>query len=130
MPDRDLQPYLGQLVRVVIDRPRGSAHPRHPDLRYPVNYGELPDTISGDGAPIDAYVLGVSVPVATCEGIVIAVIVRADDIEDKLVVAPPGVSLTREEIAAAVAFQERFFASTVIMASDPSGDMTNACTLD
>lgn len=132
MPDRnrdhDLRPYLGQRVRVVIDRPLGSAHPRHPDLRYPVNYGELPGTISGDGAPIDAYVLGVDAPIATFEGIVIAVVARADDTEDKLVAAPAGVSYTREEIAAAIAFQERFFASTVIMASDPRGDTTHART--
>jgi inorganic pyrophosphatase len=118
MPDRDLTPYLGQRVQVVIDRPLGTYHPRHTALRYPINYGYLPGTISGDGAPIDAYVLGVEVPVATFEGVVIAVVMRADDVEDKLVVAPPGTSFSRQEIAAAVAFQERFFTSRVVIAGD------------
>jgi inorganic pyrophosphatase len=118
MPARDLTPYLGQTVYVVIDRPLGTHHPRHPDLRYPINYGYLPGTVSGDGAPVDAYVLGVDVPVTTFEGVVIALVVRADDVEDKLVVAPRGTSLFRDEIAAAVAFQEQYFASSIIMAAE------------
>ncbi|MFT4038759.1 MAG: inorganic diphosphatase [Thermomicrobiales bacterium] len=119
MPRPDLTPYLGQRVQVVIDRPLGSAHPRHPDLCYPVNYGELPGTLAGDGQPIDAYVLGVAAPCAAFDGEVIAILARADDVEDKLVVAAPGARFTRAEIAAAVAFQERFFDSTVIMDEDP-----------
>ncbi len=114
MPIRDLAPYLGALVQVEIDRPLGSPHPRYPDLRYPVNYGYLPGTMSGDGAPADAYVLGVEVPVTTCEGVVIALVVRADDVEDKLVVAPPGKTFSRDQIAAAVAFQEQFFSSSIV----------------
>ena len=43
---------------MVIDRPLGSAHPQHPDLVYPVNYGYIPNTEAGDLDPIDAYVLG------------------------------------------------------------------------
>ena len=27
--------------RIVIDRPKGSAHPRYPDFLYPVDYGYL-----------------------------------------------------------------------------------------
>jgi inorganic pyrophosphatase len=118
MPARDLTPYLGQTVYVVIDRPLGTHHPRHPDLRYPINYGYLPGTVSGDGAPVDAYVLGVDVPVMTFEGVVIALVVRVDDVEDKLVVAPRGTSLFRNEIAATVAFQEQYFASNIIMAAE------------
>ena len=96
---------------MVIDRPLGSVHPRHPDICYPVNYGFLPGTISGDGAPIDAYVLGVDTPVETYQGVVIAVVAREDDVEDKLVVAPLGTTFSRDEIAQAVAFQEQFFRS-------------------
>ena len=114
MPDRDLTAYLGRRVQVVIDRPSGNHHPRHPDLHYPLNYGYLPGTMSGDGAPIDAYVLGVEIPVATFEGMVIALVVRADDVEDKLVVAPLGTAFSRGEIADAIAFQERFFASSIV----------------
>ena len=38
---------------------------------------------------------------------------RLDDVEDKWVVAPEGRRFTREEIAAAVAFQERFFRTEI-----------------
>lgn len=123
MPDRDLTAYLGQRVRVVIDRPLGTCHPRHPNLRHPINYGYLPGTISGDGMPIDAYVLGVDVPVAAFEGAVIALAVRADDLEDKLVVAPLGRAFSRDEIAEAVAFQEQYFASSIVTASGPANEV-------
>lgn len=116
MPDRDLSPYLGQRVHVVIDRPLGTRHPRHPDICYPVNYGFVPGTVSGDGAPIDAYILGVDAPMTTFEGAVIALVVRADDVEDKLVVAPRGMSFSRDAIAEAIAFQEQYFNSTIVMA--------------
>ncbi|MBZ0300794.1 MAG: inorganic pyrophosphatase [Anaerolineae bacterium] len=39
----------------VIDRPQGSAHPRYPDLIYPLDYGYLDGTTGGDGAGIDIW---------------------------------------------------------------------------
>ena len=50
--------YLGKEVLVKIDRQMGSAHPKHGFI-YPVNYGFIPNTVSGDGEELDAYVLGV-----------------------------------------------------------------------
>jgi inorganic pyrophosphatase len=50
--------YIDQLVaesRVVIDRPAGSAHPRYPELIYPLDYGYLEGTVSGDGQGIDVW---------------------------------------------------------------------------
>ena len=50
---------LDELVRyseIVIDRPRGSAHPGFPDFIYKVDYGYLKDTTSMDGAGIDVWV--------------------------------------------------------------------------
>jgi inorganic pyrophosphatase len=41
---------------VVIDRPRGSAHPRYPDMIYPLDYGYIPNTTGGDGAEVDVFV--------------------------------------------------------------------------
>jgi inorganic pyrophosphatase len=41
---------------IVIDRPRGSRHPRYPDFIYPLDYGYLKDTRSGDGSGIDVWV--------------------------------------------------------------------------
>ncbi|MBB6017881.1 inorganic pyrophosphatase [Deinococcus radiopugnans] len=109
----DLRPFLGQRVNVVVDRPLGSAHPRHQDIVYGVNSGELPGTVSGDGHPIDAYLLGWPESVEGVWGTVIAVIVRHDDGEDKLVVARDGTHWTDEEIANATRFQERYFHGTL-----------------
>ncbi len=50
---------LDRLVKqseLVIDRPRGSTHPRYPSLIYPVDYGYLKDTSSMDGGGIDVWV--------------------------------------------------------------------------
>ncbi len=41
---------------IVIDRPKGSAHPRYPDFIYPVDYGYLKNTASPDGGGIDVWV--------------------------------------------------------------------------
>ena len=40
--------YIGKLVQVKIDRPKGSKHPKF-GFEYPLNYGYIPYTISGDG---------------------------------------------------------------------------------
>lgn len=117
-PKPDLTALLGRPVWVKVDRPLGSAHPRHPELIYPVNYGELPGTLSGDGHPTDAYLLGWDEPLREAQGTVIAVIERLDDYEDKLVVARPGTRWSAEEIMAAVAFQERFFQTRLHLQRD------------
>ncbi len=39
-----------------VDRPRGSHHPRYPDLIYPLDYGYLEGTSSADGGGIDIWV--------------------------------------------------------------------------
>ena len=40
---------------LVIDRPRGSSHPRYPRLIYPLDYGYLENTTSSDGGGIDVW---------------------------------------------------------------------------
>jgi len=40
---------------IVIDRPKGSAHPRFPEIVYPLDYGYLAGTQSGDGCGIDVW---------------------------------------------------------------------------
>ena len=106
---------IGDCVTVVMDRPLGSVHPQYPDLVYPVNYGYVPGVFAPDGEEQDVYVLGLDRPLEQFSGVVIAVIHRFDDVEEKWVVAPEGHSFTRDEIAAAVRFQERFFSSEIRM---------------
>jgi inorganic pyrophosphatase len=57
--DRPFWTHLDQLAatsRIVIDRPKGSAHPRYPDMIYPVDYGYLDGTTTVDGGGIDVWV--------------------------------------------------------------------------
>lgn len=41
---------------IVIDRPRGKAHPRNPDLIYPLDYGYVEGTLAADGDGIDVWI--------------------------------------------------------------------------
>ena len=97
--------YLNKTVTVKIDRPMGSHHPKH---------GFIPDTISGDGEELDAYLLGVFEPVETYTGKVIAIIHRTNDDDDKLIIAPEDKTYTPDQIRALTEFQERFFKSEII----------------
>ena len=100
---------IGKIVKVIVDRPLGSCHPKHKDLIYHVNYGFVPEIIAPDGEEQDAYILGVDVPVAEFVGRVIAILHRQNDVENKWIVAPDGKTFSKQEIARQVAFQEKFF---------------------
>ena len=109
---------LGKTVKVVVDRPLGSSHPKHEDIVYPVNYGYIPGLMAPDGEEQDAYILGSHEPLQEFEGRVIAIIHRLDDVEDKWVVVPEGMSFTKEEIIAQVAFQEQYFRTEIKVARE------------
>ena len=111
--------FLGKTVVLEIDRPLGTKHPRH-DFVYPINYGFVPGTLSPDGVELDAYVVGVSVPLTAFTGECIAVIHRINDDDDKLVVVPIGQSYTDDEIRVATRFQEQFFESVIRRKSQAS----------
>ena len=105
--------FLGKKVKVVMDRPMGSKHPKW-NFIYPINYGYVPNTISGDGEELDAYIVGIFEPVEEYEGKCIAAIHRLDDDDDKLVIAPEEKIYTKQQIEALVEFQERFFEHEII----------------
>ena len=104
---------LGKIVKVIIDRPMGTYHPKHKDLYYPINYGYIEGIIAPDGEEQDAYVIGVDVPVREFEGRIIAIIKRFDDVEEKWVVAPEDMTFTKEEIMKQVEFQEKYFRTEI-----------------
>ncbi len=106
---------IGDMITVTVDRPLGSCHPQHPDIYYPVNYGYIKGIMASDGEEQDVYILGVCEPVQEFTGRIIAIIHRFDDVEDKWVAAPEGVSFTKEEIAQQVRFQEQYFRTEIII---------------
>ena len=78
---------LDQLMvssRVVIDRPRGTAHPRYPDMIYPLDYGYLADTTAMDGGGIDVW--AGSDPARGLDAIMVTVDLMKRDSEIKLLI--------------------------------------------
>ena len=100
---------IGETVKVVIDRPIGSFHPKHPNIQYPINYGYVEGLMGGDGEEQDVYILGPDKPLKEWEGKIIAIIHRNDDIEEKWVAAPEGMDFTDEEIIEQTHFQEQYY---------------------
>lgn len=109
----DNKKYLGKILKIKIDREMGSKHPKHGFI-YPVNYGYVPDTISGDGEELDVYLLGVFEPVSEYEGECIAIIHRTNDNDDKLIVVPNGKKYSDDAIDALTEFQEQYFEHGII----------------
>jgi inorganic pyrophosphatase len=84
-PDRDFWLKLDQLIAesiVTIDRPKGTAHPRYPDLIYPVDYGYLENTRAMDGGGLDVW--AGSLPEKALTAIMCTVDVLKRDAEIKL----------------------------------------------
>ena len=105
--------FLNKTIDIKVDRPLGSKHPKHGFI-YPVNYGYVPNTVSGDGEELDAYILGIYEPLETFTGKCIAFIRRTNDNDDKLVIVPESKSFSNVEIRALTDFQEQYFESIII----------------
>ena len=109
---REAYSYIGNSIKVKIDRKLGSMHPKH-GFKYLLNYGYIPNTMSDDGEEIDCYVLGVNEPIEEFEGQCIAVIHRLND-DDKIIVVPNGMNFSDSEIKELTNFQEKYFVSEII----------------
>ena len=116
---------LGKIVKVTVDRPMGSFHPKHQNLYYPVNYGYIEGIPAPDGEEQDVYILGVDRPVKGFTGRIIAVVRRSDDVEEKRVAAPEDMSFTREQIQEQIFFQEQYFQSEIILLDERERQESN-----
>lgn len=105
--------FLGKETAVIFDRPLGSVHPEF-GFVYALNYGYVPGTEAADGEEIDAYLIGAGEPLQQATATCVAIIHRFNEGDDKLVLAPAGNKLTKEEIRQATAFQEQWFESIII----------------
>lgn len=106
---------LGKTVTVTVDRPLGSFQTEYPDMYYPVNYGYVKGIMAPDGEEQDAYILGVDEPVKQFTGKIVAIVRRRDDVEEKWVVCPEGMSFCKDEIMKQIRFQEQYFQSEIVM---------------
>ena len=111
----EMNSVIGRTVTITVDRPLGSYHPEHKDMYYPINYGYVEGIMAPDGEEQDAYILGVDKAVDKFMGTVIAVVHRNDDVEEKWVVVPEGMTFTKEKIREQVHFQEQYFDSEIVM---------------
>lgn len=83
--DQDFWHYLDHLVstsQVEIDRPKDSAHPRFPNMIYPLDYGYLPGTTTVDGGGIDLF--RGSLAGSTLDAVALTVDLEKRDAEIKL----------------------------------------------
>lgn len=71
---------------ITLDRPRGSTHPAFPEIVYPIDYGYVNGTTSGDAQEVDVFV-GTAPPGSPAHGLVAAIVTadrRKGDREVKL----------------------------------------------
>lgn len=69
---------------IVIDRPKGSTHPRFPGVKYDVDYGYIENTTAMDGGGIDVW--RGSLPTAHVDAIICTVDLMKKDSEIKLLI--------------------------------------------
>ena len=115
-----LRDFINKQITAKIDRPKNSCHPKYKEIIYPINYGYIENTVSGDGEEIDVYVLGEDNPQEYIDCKVVAVIKRKNDNEDKLIAIASNCkkTYTKEEMAKEVYFQEKFFDSEILTEED------------
>jgi inorganic pyrophosphatase len=73
---------LIQSAQLIVDRPKGSTHPRYPAIVYPLDYGYLMGTSAGDGDGIDVW--RGSLAESSLNAIVCTVDLKKRDVEIKL----------------------------------------------
>lgn len=108
----DFWDYLDELIRtsrLVIDRPRGSRHPRFPELVYPLDYGYLAETTGGDGHGVDAW-LGSTIPPGL-DAVLMTVDLYKRDVEIKLLL---GCTTAEKELALAASARDPMAAELIL----------------
>jgi inorganic pyrophosphatase len=109
---------LVAMSNLIIDRPKGSPHPRHPGFCYPLDYGYLQGTRSPDGDGIDIWI-GSLTPAR-----VTAIIVTADlekrDAEFKVLLG-----CTVEETGVALAVHNWGAQAGILLERHDDGEQTD-----
>lgn len=111
---QELKRLIGKEVTVYVDRPLGMKHPKFPDIIYPVNYGYIKEIKAADNEYQDVYIIGNDEPLKICIGKVYAIVIRENDIEDKLIVVTNDKEYKIDEIEKYINFQEKYFKHKII----------------
>ena len=74
-------------------------------MYYPINYGYVEGIMAPDGEEQDAYILGVDKAIDKFTGKIIAIVHRNDDVEEKWIVAPEGMTFTRQKSVSRFVFR-------------------------
>ena len=106
---------LIQSSELVIDRPKGSAHPRDAAVIYPLDYGYLRGTSGGDGEGIDVW--QGSLPGKHIDAVVCTVDLDNRDAEIKLLLG-----CTAEEKKAICAFHTGVTAAAILIERKPTSE--------
>lgn len=69
---------------IIIDRPKGTTHPKYPNIKYELDYGYIENTSSMDGGGIDVW--RGSLPEQRVNAIICTVDLMKKDSEIKLLV--------------------------------------------
>jgi coenzyme F420-0:L-glutamate ligase/coenzyme F420-1:gamma-L-glutamate ligase len=109
--------YVDRLVSnhsVVVDRPKGSRHPRYPEVMYPLDYGYLEDTTSMDGGGIDVWIgsQGIRPPGA----VALTIDLKKKDLEIKLILG-----CSPEETQTILQFSNDANARAMLIEREPDG---------
>ena len=78
---------------IIIDRPKGSPHPRYPEVIYPLDYGYLKGTTSADGDGTDVWLGSLNTIDKTLTGILCTFDTLKHDAEIKLLIGCTGEDL-------------------------------------
>lgn len=97
---------------ISVDRPRGSRHPRFPEVIYPIDYGYL-DLRSVDGEGLDVFIG--SLPGRSVTGVILCLDLPKQELEPKILI-----SCTTQEIAMVRRFLEEQLHLLVWSSSDAS----------
>ena len=83
-PSPEFWQALEELVatsRIVVDRAKGTEHPRCPARPYPLDYGHLEGTRAGDGGEIDVWIGSGSGGAVTACGVTLDLLRRDSEIK-------------------------------------------------
>ena len=103
--------WLDELIKsseIVIDRPKGTRHPRYPDFIIPLDYGYLKGTTGGDGNGVDIWQGMAGHRKLTAIACTVDIVKR--DAEIKLIIG-----CTDEEIAIIDSFHNGPYQSAIII---------------